>query len=366
MKITKPTLLLNESIVRRNIKRMVDKAEDNNVLLTPHFKTHQSIAVGNWFKEETLAAITVSSVSMAQYFASNGWQNITIAFPVNILEIKEIDALSRSVELTILVANLEQVQAVASGVEQAVNILIEIDAGGNRSGLDPVDDAMIGEIINQLKDSRHEFIGFYSHFGHTYNAGSREEVRQIYDRSIQLLYELKDRYQDAQPSISIGDTPSCSVMNEISFIKSIHAGNFVFYDLTQVQMGSCNEEDIAIALACPVVSKNASRHEVVVYGGGVHLSKESLFDKSLKTSIYGKIVKLSANGWSASLPGCYVRSLSQEHGVLKLTPSEFNQIAIGDVIGILPVHSCMAADCMGGYFDLSGNALDHFRSHHLT
>jgi D-serine deaminase-like pyridoxal phosphate-dependent protein len=366
MDITSPTLLLNEKTARRNIKRMVKKAADNGVDLNPHFKTHQSVIVGEWFREETLETITVSSVSMAGYFANAGWRNIVIAFPVNILEISKIAILAESVRLTLLITSTEQLDSLIRGVKQGVDILIEIDAGSHRSGLQPTDDFVISEIINRLKDTQHDFKGFYSHFGHTYRAKSSDEVAQIYDSSIKLMQDLKQRYADAQPTISIGDTPSCSIMNDFSYIKSLHAGNFVFYDLTQVQIGSCREEDIAIALACPVVSKNTARNEIIIYGGGVHLSKEYLLDRDLKTPIYGKIVKLSANGWSVSLPDCYVRSLSQEHGVVKLTSAEFNQIAIGDVIGILPAHSCMTADCMGGYFDLAGNKIDHFNGHTLS
>ena len=48
-----------------------------------------------------------------------------------------------------------------------------------------------------------------SHFGHTYNAGSRDDVEQIYQESMNLMVDLKHRHGYAQPAISIGDTPSC-------------------------------------------------------------------------------------------------------------------------------------------------------------
>ena len=75
-KVIRPTLLINKDIARRNIVRMVEKANLTNVELVPHFKTHQSLQVGGWFKEEGIKAITVSSVSMAEYFASAEWTQI--------------------------------------------------------------------------------------------------------------------------------------------------------------------------------------------------------------------------------------------------------------------------------------------------
>lgn len=361
-KFTRPTLLINKDIVQRNITRMVEKANISNVELIPHFKTHQSRKIGGWFKENGIKSITVSSVSMAEYFANDGWKQITIAFPVNILEINKIANLAAKVQLTLLVTSTEQIKVLLRDVDVYLKILIEINSGSNRSGVEPENNSLISEIISQLDNTQHHFKGFYSHFGHTYNAGSAEEVEQIYSSSLNLMEDLKHRHAYAQPTISIGDTPSCSIVNNFEDIKSIHAGNFVFYDLTQVHIGSCKEEDIAIALACPVVSKNDERQEIIIYGGGVHLSKESLLDTEFEQTIYGRPVLLNENGWTVSIPGCYVRSLSQEHGVVKLTTEAYDQINVGNLIGVLPIHSCMTADVMCGYADLSGQAVDHFKA----
>src|SRR6476620_10300974 len=89
--ITRPTLLLDEARCRRNIERMASKARRSNVRFRPHFKTHQSAQIGEWFREAGVNAITVSSVKMAEYFASHGWDDITIAFPANWREIEAIN-----------------------------------------------------------------------------------------------------------------------------------------------------------------------------------------------------------------------------------------------------------------------------------
>ena len=105
--ITTPTLLLNEEVCRRNIKNMADRARRNSVTLRPHFKTHQSHEIGNWFREEGTEKITVSSLRMAQYFARDKWKDILVAFPVNILEIDRINRLSGEINLSLLVDALQ-------------------------------------------------------------------------------------------------------------------------------------------------------------------------------------------------------------------------------------------------------------------
>ncbi|MEL6971921.1 MAG: alanine racemase, partial [Bacteroidota bacterium] len=68
--ISTPTLLLDEQRCRRNIAAMVQNAEQQQVQLRPHFKTHQSLEIGRWFKENGVNKITVSSLAMAHYFAA--------------------------------------------------------------------------------------------------------------------------------------------------------------------------------------------------------------------------------------------------------------------------------------------------------
>ena len=111
--IEEPTLLLNEQTARANIHKMADKAHRFDLRFRPHFKTHQSAVIGEWFRYEGVSQITVSSVEMAEYFAVNGWQDITIAFSLNIRQMARIKALAERIRLSVLVENIEGVRAIA-------------------------------------------------------------------------------------------------------------------------------------------------------------------------------------------------------------------------------------------------------------
>ena len=168
--------------------------------------------------------------------------------------------------------------------------------------------------------------------------------------------------------LSIGDTPSCSVVKNFSDVDEIRPGNFVFYDIMQLNIGSCSEEDIAVAVACPVVAKHQDRCEIFIYGGAVHLSKEYI-TKSIseddEIKIYGYIVQpvlshneeLEQHGWGAIVDNTYVSRLSQEHGIVKTDDTFFNQVHIGDVLIVLPVHSCLTANLLRKYLTLDGKVI---------
>ncbi|NIV11183.1 MAG: alanine racemase, partial [Aliifodinibius sp.] len=92
---------------------MAERAQKQNLRFKPHMKTHQSIQVGKWLKEYGISAITVSSVKMAQYFANDGWQDITIAFPCNVRQLPELNDLAKDISLTLLINKSKTVSLLA-------------------------------------------------------------------------------------------------------------------------------------------------------------------------------------------------------------------------------------------------------------
>ncbi len=354
MEITRPTFIINEKTCRNNIRQMAQKAKMNNLVFRPHFKTHQSAEIGSWFREEGVKKITVSSVQMADYFAEAGWEDILIAFPVNILEIEKINQLALKIKLSLLIESKDSAEFLKNNLNYETVIYIKIDTGYHRTGIASNNFKKINKILEIVRNSKNlKFTGFLTHAGHTYNCKSKEEIIKIHSDSMNQLKVIKDNFINnfREAIISIGDTPSCSIANDFQGVNEIRPGNFVFYDVMQYFLGSCGTQDIAVALACPVVARHKERNEIVIYGGAVHLSNEFVLNKKME-KVFGLIVKLNQNGWSEPLTECYVSDLSQEHGIIHLPSNQFEKFEIGDVIGILPIHSCLTANLADAYITL--------------
>lgn len=367
--IATPTLFLDEQKVRANLQRMVSKAERNNLVLKPHVKTHQSLEVGKWCRESEINKITVSSVKMAEYFSADGWNDITIAFPVNPREIDRLNNLAQKIDLSLLVSDQNIIPILESGINSNVQLYIEIDTGSDRTGYKSEQTDPIQNIISRLADQNHlHFKGFYSHPGHSYSARSAEQILTIQRNAVQQMRELKATFKKYHPGLvcCVGDTPCCSVGEDWDGIDEISPGNFAFYDLMQVEIGSCQPNEIAVVLACPVVAIYPSRNEIAIHGGGIHLSKDRLEHNGLIS--YGNVVRMSDDfTWSTPVENCYVRSVSQEHGIVTCTDSFMTDVKLGDIIGILPVHSCMTADTMKMYRSCgSFRKIDHLQGAKLT
>ncbi len=356
--LTSPTLLVNKNICLSNIERMAVKAKASDTILRPHFKTHQSAEIGSWFREFGIDCITVSSIKMATYFAANGWKDITVAFPVNILEWRVIDQLAEKINLNILIENSEAITFLENKLSHPIGVYIKTDTGYGRTGIDAEDFESIQKLLTPLKSSQKLiFLGFLAHAGHTYHAKSTSEIDTIMADSLRKLLTLKTFLSTDFPllQLSYGDTPSCSIAKDFQDIDEIRPGNFVFYDEMQYQLGVCKREDIAVALACPVVAKHTERDEIVVHGGAVHLSKENIKD-DLGNDYYGIAVSLESYTWDVKNIIGKVTKLSQEHGVIKVA-GDIGNINIGDMVAVLPVHSCLTANLMKGYTTTDGNKI---------
>jgi D-serine deaminase-like pyridoxal phosphate-dependent protein len=363
--IVVPTMLLDERRARRNIAAMAEKARRSGVRFRPHFKTHQSAAVGEWFRAEGVTAITASSLDMAIYFADHGWRDIMVAFPANVREMAKINDLAARVCLHLLVDSPATVGALAPQLTAPVGVWIEVDAGYQRSGVawsSAADLYAVAEAVAQAPQMA--LLGLLTHAGNTYGATSTQEVLRLHDATLTRLQRACNwllEYGFLGLEISIGDTPACSVLEAFAGVDEVRPGNFVFYDVMQEQIGACGWDDIALVVACPVVGVYPARYEIVVYGGAVHLSKDSLRQTDGSVS-FGAVGHFDADGWGAPLPGVKVRSLSQEHGILQAEAAAFAahlaNVRVGDLVAVYPVHSCLTADLLKQYRTLDGAAID--------
>lgn len=359
-RITEPTLLLDRQRCRDNIRRMAEKAARSSVRLRPHFKTHQSLEIGEWFREYSIDAITVSSVRMAEYFSPR-WKDITIAIPFNIHEVERVNAMPGDCAINLCVMDAGTVEKLETRLRRKTGVYIKIDTGYHRTGLQE-NDPQLGKALAALEaSSTLSFRGFLAHAGHSYYARSKDEILAVDDQARGVMGTLKRRYEGRFPGleISLGDTPCCSVVEDFNGLAEVRPGNYVFYDLTQYLIGSCGLDDIAVAMACPVIAKHAER--LIIHGGAAHFSKDSLAGDLGKPE-FGWVVEATEYGWGDPVEGLKLTALSQEHGTITGPEHALESYSVGDFVYVLPVHSCMTANAMKRYLTLDGELIRHLEA----
>lgn len=356
--LTGPAVIIDEARARANIRAMADKARRSDVAFRPHFKTHQSSVVGRWFADEDVDRITVSSVKMAEQFAETGWTDITVAFLLNPLELPRIANLAAYLErrggrLGLTVDSVAAVQA-AAGLN--VDIWTKVDTGYGRTGVHWDDTEKLTAVLAAIERPA----GLLTYAGHSYAMRGGLGLDKLFTETVRRLTAAREECNRPDLALSFGDTPCCSAVDDFTGVDEIRPGNFLFYDLMQLQIGSCAETQLAAAAVCPVVGLYPERNQIVVHGGAVHLSKESLLLDDGRR-IYGQLGTLylppggQADGLGRVLEEAPLVSLSQEHGVIEVMKEMGRGLTIGDLVVIWPVHSCLMCDLQRDFTILPGS-----------
>tara|TARA_R100001143_G_scaffold63591_1_gene73004 strand:- start:27535 stop:28611 length:1077 start_codon:yes stop_codon:yes gene_type:complete len=346
----RPQLILDEERCKRNINRMASKAKKHNLQFRPHFKTHQSLEIGNWFREAGVEAITVSSVDMASYFASDGWNDITIAFPFYPGQISALTKLENTAQLRLFINKKDQISVLSENLLKPFHVIIEIDPGFGRSGVHFNEHDQIDEIINECKSNAlANFHGFYIHDGRTYQCKGKKDILDHIEPVINVLNTLKKEYPDSY--CIMGDTPSCSVLEDFESIDVITPGNFVFYDWMQVKIGSCTIDDVALYCQVPIAQRLVNTNKAILHCGAVHLSKDSILMNGQRC--FGQAVEFT-NTKIKTIDNLFINSLSQEHGIII---GNIHDMTTNSVM-ICPIHSCLTANLHSHYLSTDGKIIE--------
>ncbi len=380
-----PALLLDLDILQHNLDTMAHKARSLGVALRPHIKTHKCLEVARMQRELGARGITVATLAEAEVFADAGFDDITHAFPLEPGKIAQsLDLAARQAlrqgsgspglpvpgtarvglrpegqALRVTVDGLltaEALEAAAAGRDQVVHVWLKVDCGYHRAGVDPATDYAV-RLARFLHEAPHlVFDGLLTHAGHAYKVTSREELLGIANQERDVTVAFAERLRGgtiAVPAISIGSTPTMSVIDNLNGIQEIRPGNYVFHDRTQVALGSCDLGDCAVSVLTTVVSHQPEGSHIVVDAGALALSHDPgplQLDK-----LPGKGAIITETTPLAVHPSLRVVSLSQEHGIIQGTgPEDLAGLSVGSRLRILPNHACLAVALFDEYAVVRG------------
>lgn len=161
------------------------------------------------------------------------------------------------------------------------------------------------------------------------------------------MAELAERLRDnglKVPVVSVGSTPAMAQAATLEGVSEARPGNYVFYDYTQVVLGSCDLDDVAVTVVSSVVSTQADH--AVIDAGALALSKDLGSELAPRPSM-GEVF--------AHYPGRTLRddvrviAVSQEHGRTSAP------LPVGSSVRIVPNHSCLTAAQFDEYVVVRGD-----------
>jgi len=341
-----PTLLLDKPRLLANIARMQASADRLGVALRPHLKTLKSAAAAEALIAAGASGITVSTLKEAGYFLDHGITDITYAVgmvPARLPAAAEL--IARGADLKIMTDSLAVAQAVVDEARRSnirFKLLVEIDCGDHRGGMQPDADELL-RIAELLAPSNAEFEGLLTHAGHSYGVAERGAIEQVAAQERDAVVSAAARLRAAGHnvnSVSVGSTPTALFATDLAGVTELRAGVYTAFDMDQQSRGVCDTDEIAMSVLTSVIGHNRAAGKILLDAGGLALSKDRSADHFRPEVGYGQVCDVDGN----LIPDLYVTSVSQEHGhVAVRNDGDFDRFAIGCQLRILPVHACMTA-----------------------
>lgn len=358
--IPTPALLLDAKILERNLVMMQNKISALGSSLRPHIKTHKCIEIGRQQQKLGAKGITVSTFYEAQEFARAGFDDITWAFPLPPVYARRAVDLSNEITFRVVVDSREAVESFRNASrdsKKSLHVWLKVDCGYHRAGVDP-GSPLAEELIRSLADSKQlHFDGILSHSGHAYHGSSRTEILKVANQERDVMVGFAERMRKEGyfvPVVSIGSTPSMSVIEDLAGISEVRPGNYCFYDRTMVELGVCSPGDCALSVLASVISHQPGASHFVVDAGALALSKDIGKTSSLEHPDMGSIYEDYDH--KSMQEDLVLETLSQEHGkVIAGSPSEIEgRFKVGDRVRILENHSCLTVAHFDEYYVLRG------------
>lgn len=348
-----PSLILDETIMLRNIERLERRLAALKVSARPHLKTVKSVDAARHVLRNARGA-TVSTLREAEVFAEAGVTDILYCVGIAPQKLPRVLALrAAGCDLVVILDSLAQAHAVAEASRragEAIPALIEIDCDGHRSGVRP-DDPVVVEIARILVDGGAELRGVVDHAGESYGTHGEASLvafaEQERDAVVAAVAQLAEA-GFACPVVSVGATPTAHFARDLSGVTEVRAGVYVFFDLVQAGVGVCGLKDIALSVLTTVIGHQTERGWIMIDAGWMALSRDRGTASQKIDQGYGVVCDIDGQ----VLDSLIVTATSQEHGVIGVRPGSgapLPDISVGTMLRILPNHACATAAQFDGY-----------------
>jgi D-serine deaminase-like pyridoxal phosphate-dependent protein len=343
-----PAVLVDRNRALANIDRLQHAANRRGIRMRPHAKTHKSPLVARWQLERGAIGICCAKLGEAEVFVEAGITDIRLPYPLNPRNAPRVVALQDRASISFIVDHLHIARAWSEAITRAgrrADVLIKVDVGFHRCGIDPQPASALAFISQVAALPGLHLRGLLSHAGHAYHAASEDQLRTIAEQEARTLAGLAAAARDAGVAIdelSAGATPSARFSLEQDGLTEYRAGNYVYFDRTQVGLGAATLDDCALTVLATVVTKPAPGRLILDSGS-----------KTLAADGARGFSPLAGHGTvfrDVSLPrgaepdaDLIVERLSEEHATVRVL-SGHTTLEPGDRVRIVPNHSCVVSN----------------------
>jgi D-serine deaminase-like pyridoxal phosphate-dependent protein len=330
-----PALVLDLPAARRNIAKMANRLKAMPAKLRPHIKVHKSPELARMQVEAGAIGISTATVWEAIVMVRSGIDSI---FVVNTVAGREklaaLAEIARDAEVMIAVDDAENAADIAAAARAAgstVGVLIEVDTGMDRAGVDTPEQAVeLARVLAGMKGVK--LLGVTGYEGHCSLTPDRDLRAERQRTAMDLLLAAAEKIRAAgfpSPIVSAGGTATWDWTANTPGVTEIQAGSYAVMDNFHSPMAGDFEN--ALTVLATVISRPPDR--VIVDAGNKSLGAPAL------TTMRGHDLK--------------VMRVDEEHGIFVADAS--HAFHVGDVVELVPGYAPGTVNWYDAYYVVDGD-----------
>jgi D-serine deaminase-like pyridoxal phosphate-dependent protein len=322
-----PSMIVDLDLMEANIKKLMDRLLPTGVSIRPHLKTTKSALLAQRLVDAGAKGGCVAKLSEAEVMCSKGFDDLLITCEIvgspKVKRLVELFKKHRSIRIVVdseVGARAIEEELARSGVDGAIAVLIDLDVGLHRTGVQPGEPALkLAECIAGLDHM--VLIGVQGYEGHLQHLHGFEERKIMCLESMQILTSTADALRGAGHKIDVvttGGTGTAEFCASVPGINEVQPGSFLFMD-TDYRNAIGTMYSNSLTILSTVISTQGLR--IITIDAGL---------KSLTTD----------SGFAeCKTPGYKYGVLGDEHGSLAWEDgSDARPLKIGDRVEMVPSH----------------------------
>lgn len=328
-----PAALIEWNRVRANAARVAAYCAEHGIDWRPHVKTHKSVEVARLQIDSGAKGLTVATPHEAEVMSEVTDDLLLAHPPVGAVKVERVVGLPDRVDLMVGLDSEEALRplaAAARGRARVIGVLIEADVGMGRVGMPGIPDIVaLAALANELEGVRYDGLMFYPGHIRIPVTDQGPHIETLAARLDDIVEALSREGLDPR-IVSGGSTPTLWRSHQLPAVTEVRPGTCIYNDRDILTLDACSREDLAYSVLATVVS-NAVPGQAVIDAGSKALAKEPF--------------RAGGGGFGTlrEMPDVVVSALSEEHGILDLSGTDWRP-RVGDQVRVVPNHVCVSVN----------------------
>ncbi|MFN0182037.1 MAG: DSD1 family PLP-dependent enzyme [Gemmatimonadales bacterium] len=341
--------MIDLDVFEGNLKTMQDACRSQNGKYRPHGKAHKSAIVARKQLAAGAGGICAAKLGEAEVFVRGGIKDVLITTAVvGRRKIQRLLALAEiSPEIKVVAdstRNLDDLHTAAAAAKRTLTVLVDVNVGQNRTGVDTPGDAVaVAQHLAKLPSLRFGGIQAYAGMNmHVVGFGNRRDASMIALERALAARSALEKAGFAVPILSVGGTGTYNIDLKVPGVTEIQPGSYLFMDAHYRSIGSEHGDtfsDFGTALSVLTTVISRAKGRAITDGGNKALST----DESMPAP--------------KGLTGIAYRPGGDEHGIIVLKNPN-RDLQVGEKVEFVPGHCDTTVNLHNVFFGVRNGVVE--------